>query len=548
MSSDMRARSKAAAAAGGGQAGMQQDSEADEMGHKASSAASVKEDYPNIALLLLLYTLQGIPMGFSAAVPLILKERGASFSDIALFGVSSLPFSAKLFWAPIVDSMYIESIGRRKTWLVPAQFLIGITMIYVAYNMEDWLGETSEHKVHIVPLSLVFLFLYLLCATQDIAVDGWALTILKRENVGYASTCNTIGQTVGYFESFVLIIAVVETGYISFFAFTVLHGLLFIVVTLGVWMFKREAPVSANEEVEDMKTVFVQMAQVTQLPAVQRLLGILLTWKASAAIADNVTILKIQELGMPKEHAATLSLVLTPVQIIIPMMVTKYTGGTKPLNLAIHSYMPRTVLAALSGFALVYFAPVEKYQEIKAGTATAYDIWPYYAALLVMSLAYSVFAANMFVSQMAFFARVSDPAIGGTYMTLLNTIANLGSLLAKQVVTYGVDYTTIRECSIDGVRSMSCSIASGEDHDPSCTAAGGTCDVVTDGYYVMLCICFFFGVGWWFYFEPRMLVLQEEPTTSWRVRGGQYSIVPLIGIFSIVGFMILPTIKRSLFP
>jgi PAT family acetyl-CoA transporter-like MFS transporter 1 len=28
---------------------------------------------------------------------------------------------------------------------------------------------------------------------------------------------------------------------------------------------------------------------------------------------------------------------------------------------------------------------------------------------------------------MAFFAKISDPAIGGTYMTLLNTIANLGS-------------------------------------------------------------------------------------------------------------------------
>lgn len=32
----------------------------------------------------------------------------------------------------------------------------------------------------------------------------------------------------------------------------------------------------------------------------------------------------------------------------------------------------------------------------------------------------------MFVSQMAFFSRVSDPTIGGTYMTLLNTISNVG--------------------------------------------------------------------------------------------------------------------------
>ena len=31
-----------------------------------------------------------------------------------------------------------------------------------------------------------------------------------------------------------------------------------------------------------------------------------------------------------------------------------------------------------------------------------------------------------FVAQMAFYNRISDPAIGGTYLTMLNTLANLG--------------------------------------------------------------------------------------------------------------------------
>lgn len=42
---------------------------------------------------------------------------------------------------------------------------------------------------------------------KDIAVDGWALTMLSRENVGYASTCNTVGQTAGYFMGNVLFLA-----------------------------------------------------------------------------------------------------------------------------------------------------------------------------------------------------------------------------------------------------------------------------------------------------------------------------------------------------
>lgn len=43
--------------------------------------------------------------------------------------------------------------------------------------------------------------------SQDIAVDGWALTMLSRENVGYASTCNSVGQTAGYFMGNVLFLA-----------------------------------------------------------------------------------------------------------------------------------------------------------------------------------------------------------------------------------------------------------------------------------------------------------------------------------------------------
>lgn len=47
---------------------------------------------------------------------------------------------------------------------------------------------------------------------------------------------------------------------------------------------------------------------------------------------------------------------------------------------------------------------------------------------------------------MAFFARVSDPAIGGTYMTLLNTVANLGGNWPVTLALWFVDPLTSREC------------------------------------------------------------------------------------------------------
>ncbi len=52
--------------------------------------------------------------------------------------------------------------------------------------------------------------------------------------------------------------------------------------------------------------------------------------------------------------------------------------------------------------------------------------WYYYALAILIFAIQQIFVYSMFVSQMAFFATVSDPKIGGTYMTLLNTLTNLG--------------------------------------------------------------------------------------------------------------------------
>lgn len=52
----------------------------------------------------------------------------------------------------------------------------------------------------------------------------------------------------------------------------------------------------------------------------------------------------------------------------------------------------------------------------------------------------------MFVSVMAFFARVSDPLVGGTYMTLLNTLSNLGSNWPNTLALWAVDPLTYRNC------------------------------------------------------------------------------------------------------
>lgn len=115
-----------------------------------------------------------------------------------------------MLWAPVVDAVYSFSsfvttrwskrMGRRKTWIVPLQLLIGIMFISLSSVIEKTLYSESPN----IPfLTVCFFIFYLLAATQDIAVDAWALTMLSKKNKGWQSTCNSVGQTLGVHLAFV---------------------------------------------------------------------------------------------------------------------------------------------------------------------------------------------------------------------------------------------------------------------------------------------------------------------------------------------------------
>ncbi|CAI8047571.1 Acetyl-coenzyme A transporter 1 [Geodia barretti] len=62
-------------------------------------------------------------------------------------------------------------------------------------------------------------------------------------------------------------------------------------------------------------------------------------------------------------------------------------------------------------------------------------------------------AYSMFVATMAFHAKISDPAIGGTYMTLLNTVSNLAGMWPGTLSLWLVDNVSFKDC--EGVTDFS---------------------------------------------------------------------------------------------
>lgn len=74
--------------------------------HDTKGKKTLMADRWNLALLLLLYTLQGIPIGLAGSVPMLLQAKKVGYRNQALFSLVSWPFSIKLLWAPIVDALY----------------------------------------------------------------------------------------------------------------------------------------------------------------------------------------------------------------------------------------------------------------------------------------------------------------------------------------------------------------------------------------------------------------------------------------------------------
>ena len=49
--------------------------------------------------------------------PFLLQAK-ASYTAIGIFSLASYPYSLKLLWSPVVDSIYSLAFGRRKSWVV----------------------------------------------------------------------------------------------------------------------------------------------------------------------------------------------------------------------------------------------------------------------------------------------------------------------------------------------------------------------------------------------------------------------------------------------
>jgi len=527
-----------------------------------------ESDGINYALLIALYTIQGIPMGLSASIPFLIQQKVAAMAKIAsasattasaaagvasnaspqssqlttmaynaqaIFALCSWPFSLKLFWAPIVDAVYSSRFGRRKSWLIPVQAMAGAMMIWGSDYVENQLGLSSsegliESSFNVKGVTAFFFILYFLMATQDIAVDGWALTMLKKVNRGKGPVCNSIGQNLGYFFSFVGFLALNDpessenlwrplfglqskpgVGLVSLGGFIRFMGICTIVVTTFIAIFKREndsaddaddEPAELDASEIGIQETYKRLFALCKLPAVQTLFLILLTYRLPTALSDNVKFLKAVEFGLSKQTTALLSpTIILPLGIAVPIIASKIWQG-HPLRQFLAAYKFRVAVVPIFDICMLLMVRSVKgqmEQDLSSGMQMLFWV------LLIGSTAFQTIVHTLqFNAQMTFFASRVDPAIGGSYMTLLNTAANLGGTWPASIVMFLMGkFSVPATCEISPV--------TGEE----------ICQKGRDAYFPLQIAFSLLGMLWLLFMSKKVEHVANLSESSWRTGIGE---------------------------
>eukprot|EP00884_Botryococcus_braunii_P021945 jgi/Botrbrau1/8434/Bobra.0237s0053.1 len=270
-----------------------------------------------------------------------------------------------------------------------------------------------------------------------------------------------------------------------------------------------------NEEEEvGLKEAYLQLWRVICLPAVQQLAVVLFTYRLFMLPAESAAAFKLLEKGVAKDALAGLVLLQFPCELLSAVVAGRWAAAGSPAKAPPHGFRIRLLMSVLTTTLVLYFPE----------GASSLRAHPLEFLLLGASGLVTSFASTlMFTALGSFFNRISDPSMGGSYLTLLNTIANIGYTMPKLIIFWLMDTLTTRECralggaedaSLAGLRCPA-SRGAAKTGNP-CTDAGGACTVTRDGFYLLAYVAAavgFLSIHIYARVFPR---LEALPLTAWR--------------------------------
>jgi MFS transporter, PAT family, beta-lactamase induction signal transducer AmpG len=145
------------------------------------------------ASVVLLSFSSGLPLGLVyIAIPDWMRAIGLDIRVVGLMTLAQAPWTFKIVWSPLMDRWAPPWFGRRRGWAALAQVaLFAFTLLLAG------VGDHPEAPWVVAALALAIAFA---SASQDIAIDAYAVDVLRPEEQGTA-----VGARIALYRAAMLV-------------------------------------------------------------------------------------------------------------------------------------------------------------------------------------------------------------------------------------------------------------------------------------------------------------------------------------------------------
>jgi PAT family beta-lactamase induction signal transducer AmpG len=178
------------------------------------------------AAVSLLSFSSGLPLGLVwIAIPDWMRSAGVDIRVVGLITLAQAPWTFKMVWSPLMDRYHPPGMGRRRGWALVSQVALFALTLGLA-----GVGHHPDAPWVVAALALAIAFA---AATQDIAIDAYAVDILRKEEQGVA-----VGARTAIYRGAMMVaggLSITMAGWLGWPAVNVFLACLYLPMMLITW-------------------------------------------------------------------------------------------------------------------------------------------------------------------------------------------------------------------------------------------------------------------------------------------------------------------------
>jgi PAT family beta-lactamase induction signal transducer AmpG len=272
-----------------------------------------------IAVSLLSFA-SGLPLGLVwYAIPDWMRDIGVDIRVVGLLTVAQAPWSFKVLWSPLMDRYVPPFWGRRRGWMAVTQLALAVLGLLLA-----GVGERPEAIWVIGALAFA---IAIASASQDIAIDAYAVEVLRQEEQGAA-----VGARLAFYRAAMVVsggAAITMAARIGWPAVNAMLAMTYVLM-LGLTARSPEPEVQPTPPLTLRDAVWLPFPEFLARPRALEILAFVVLYKLGDQLTQSLTRPFLIDMGYDAVHrgiaVATVTVAATIVGTFAGGFVTTLAG------------------------------------------------------------------------------------------------------------------------------------------------------------------------------------------------------------------------------